>query len=194
MFSQRGHLTLLTTMVGCGRWWRAEVNSYGCRLGVIGPTRQGLGAVPGTRRPTRDTRSRRPYHPPGGTIRHDAVNVDARAADALVWRSTDPRCRHHRARRGGPWGVAPLAARFRPVVVNDGRGSSLVVALGRRPLPITPTHCRRRSPSRCSVLKTVVVSGTAARLRRQRPEANWLRASTDPYPSYSMRGFAEFTE
>ena len=86
MFSRRGHLTLahndssLRTMR-----WRAEVNKLqGIDSEVISPGEikrlvPYLDTSPGTRYPILGAL----YHPPGGIIRHDAVNWGyARAADA----------------------------------------------------------------------------------------------------------------
>ena len=87
MFSQRGHLTLahndssLRTMR-----WRAEVNKLqGVDSEVIGPEEIArlvpfMDVSEDTRYPILGAL----YHPPGGTIRHDAVNWGyARAADAM---------------------------------------------------------------------------------------------------------------
>ena len=87
MFSQRGHLTLahndssLRTMR-----WRAEVNKLqGVDSEVIGPAEIArlvpfMDVSEHTRYPVLGAL----YHPPGGTIRHDAVNWGyARAADAM---------------------------------------------------------------------------------------------------------------
>ena len=87
MFSQRGHLTLahndssLRTMR-----WRAEVNKLqGVDSEVIGPEEIArlvpfMDVSEHTRYPILGAL----YHPPGGTIRHDAVNWGyARAADAM---------------------------------------------------------------------------------------------------------------
>ena len=87
MFSQRGHLTLahndssLRTMR-----WRAEVNKLqGVESEVIGPDEIArlvpfMDVSEHTRYPILGAL----YHPPGGTIRHDAVNWGyARGADAM---------------------------------------------------------------------------------------------------------------
>src|SRR6202008_1679274 len=134
MFSRRGHLTLahndssLRTMR-----WRAEVNKLqGIDSEVIDPgeiKKLGpyLGPSAGTRSPTLGAL----YPPPGGIIRHDAVNWGyARAADAYgvqIHQSTevpgidvvDGQVRGMRTNRGD------IAT---PVVLNCTAGWSTLVA------------------------------------------------------------------
>lgn len=203
MFSQRGHLTLahndssLRTMR-----WRAEVNKLeGVDSEVIGP--EDIKALV----PYMDTSPevRYPilgalYHPPGGTIRHDAVNWGyARAADALgvhIHQNTEvtgidvhaDRVCGVQTNRGG------VSA---PVVVNCTAGwSSLVAALAGLRLPISthPLQAAVTEPVKM-FLRTVVVSGTLHVYVSQTDRGELVfGASTDPYPSYSMRGSLEFTE
>ncbi|MCA1693753.1 MAG: FAD-dependent oxidoreductase [Actinobacteria bacterium] len=203
MFSQRGHLTLahndssLRTMR-----WRAEVNKLsGVDSEVIGP------AEIAKLVPFMDVsaEARYPilgalYHPPGGTIRHDAVNWGyARAADALdvqIHQNTevlgidvaDGAVRGVQTNRG---------AVSAPVVVNCTAGwSSLVSALAGVRLPISthPLQAAVTEPVKI-FLRTVVVSGTLHVYVSQTDRGELVfGASTDPYPSYSMRGSLEFTE
>jgi sarcosine oxidase subunit beta len=203
MFSQRGHLTLahndssLRTMR-----WRAEVNKLaGVDSEVIGPDE--IKALV----PHMDTseRTRYPilgalYHPPGGIIRHDAVNWGyARGADALgvhIHQNTEVvgidvaggRVRGVQTNRG------PIAA---PVVVNCTAGwASLVAALAGVGLPIMthPLQAAVTEPVKV-FLDTVVVSGTLHVYVSQTDRGELVfGASVDPFASYSMRASLEFLE
>ena len=203
MFSQRGHLTLahndssLRTMR-----WRAEVNKLaGVDSEVIGPDE--IKALV----PHLDTseRTRYPilgalYHPPGGIIRHDAVNWGyARGADALgvhIHQNTEVvgidvaggRVRGVQTNRG------PIAA---PVVVNCTAGwASLVAALAGVGLPIMthPLQAAVTEPVKV-FLDTVVVSGTLHVYVSQTDRGELVfGASVDPFASYSMRASLEFLE
>jgi len=203
MFSQHGHLTLahndssLRTMR-----WRAEVNKIeGVDSEVIGPDEiqrlvPFMDVSPEARYPILGAL----YHPPGGTIRHDAVNWGyARAADALgvqIHQNTevlgidvaDGRVRGVRTSRG------PVSS---PVVVNCTAGwSSVVSRLAGVRLPISthPLQAAVTEPVKM-FLNTVVVSGTLHVYVSQTARGELVfGASTDPYPSYSMRGSLEFTE
>lgn len=203
MFSQRGHLTLahndasLRTMR-----WRAEVNKLeGVDSDVIGPAEVKrlvpfMDVSPGARYPILGAL----YHPPGGTVRHDAVNWGyARAADALgvqIHQQTEvvgidvdgDRVTGVRTTRGR---VAT------PIVVNATAGwSSLISAMVGVTLPIVthPLQAAVTEPVKV-FLNTVVVSGTLHVYVSQTDRGELVfGASTDPYPSYSMRGSLEFTE
>ncbi len=203
MFSQRGHLTLahndgsLRTMR-----WRAEVNKLeGVDSEVIGPDDVKrlvpfMDVSPETRYPILGAL----YHPPGGTVRHDAVNWGyARGADAhgvQIHQNTevlgvdveDGRVRGVRTTRGS------VSA---PIVVNCTAGwSSLVSELAGVRLPIIthPLQAAVTEPVKM-FLPTVVVSGTLHVYVSQTDRGELVfGASTDPYPSYSMRGSLEFTE
>jgi sarcosine oxidase subunit beta len=203
MFSQRGHLTLahndgsLRTMR-----WRAEVNKLeGVDSEVIGPEDiQRLVPFMDVSAAARYPILGALYHPPGGTIRHDAVNWGyARAADGLgvqVHQNTevigievqDGQIRGVRTTRG---------AVSAPVVVNCTAGwSSLVSAMAGVRLPISthPLQAAVTEPVKM-FLRTVVVSGTLHVYVSQTDRGELVfGASTDPYPSYSMRGSLEFTE
>jgi sarcosine oxidase subunit beta len=203
MFSQRGHLTLahndgsLRTMR-----WRAEVNKLeGVQSEVIGPSEIArlvpfMDVSEDTRYPILGAL----YHPPGGTVRHDAVNWGyARGADALgvqIHQNTEVvgidvsegRVRGVQTNRGY------VSA---PTVVSCTAGwSSLVSALAGVRLPVSthPLQAAVTEPVKM-FLETVVVSGTLHVYVSQTDRGELVfGASTDPYPSYSTRGSLEFTE
>ncbi len=203
MFSQRGHLTLahndssLRTMR-----WRAEVNKLeGVDSEVIGPAEiKRLVPFMDVGDETRYPILGALYHPPGGTIRHDAVNWGyARGADAHgvhIHQNTevegidvvDGAVRGVRTSRG------PIAA---PIVVNCTAGwSSLIAAMAGVELPIIthPLQAAVTEPVKV-FLDAVVVSGTLHVYVSQTDRGELVfGASTDPYASYSMRGSLEFTE
>jgi sarcosine oxidase, subunit beta len=203
MFSQRGHLTLahndssLRTMR-----WRAEVNKLeGVDSEVIGPAEiKKLVPFMDVGDETRYPILGALYHPPGGTIRHDAVNWGyARGADAHgvhIHQNTevegidvvDGAVKGVRTSRG------PIAA---PIVVNCTAGwSSLIAAMAGVELPIMthPLQAAVTEPVKV-FLDAVVVSGTLHVYVSQTDRGELVfGASTDPYASYSMRGSLEFTE
>jgi sarcosine oxidase subunit beta len=203
MFSQRGHLTLahndssLRTMR-----WRAEVNKLqGVDSEVIGPEEIAR-LVPYL---DVSTAARYPilgalYHPPGGTIRHDAVNWGyARAADAMgvdIHQQTE--LLGIDVHDGEVVGVTTNRGRIStPVVVNCTAGwSSLVAALAGVELPISthPLEAAVTEPVK-PFLGTVVVSGTLHVYVSQTDRGELVfGASTDPVASYSMRGSLGFCE
>ena len=149
MFSQRGHLTLahndssLRTMR-----WRAEVNKLqGVESEVIGPDEIArlvpfMDVSEHTRYPILGAL----YHPPGGTIRHDAVNWGyARGADAMgieIHQQTE--LTGIDVVDGEVVGVTTSRGHIAtPVVVNCTAGwSSLVAAMAGVALPITHPPAR----------------------------------------------------
>ena len=203
MFSRRGHLTLahndssLRTMR-----WRAEVNKLqGIDSEVIDPAQikklvPYLDVSADTRYPILGAL----YHPPGGIIRHDAVNWGyARAADAYgvqIHQSTevtgidvvDGQVRGVRTNRGD------IAT---PVVLNCTAGwSTLVAALAgvRLPIQTFPLQAAVTEPVR-PFLHSVVVSGTLHVYVSQTDRGELVfGASVDPFASYSTRGSLEFAE
>ncbi len=203
MFAQRGHLTLahndssLRTMR-----WRAEVNKLeGVQSEVISPA-DVKALVPqmdvssGTRYPVLGAL----YHPPGGIIRHDAVNWGyARAADALgveIHQNTEVLAIS--LDRGRVRGVNTSKGKVSaPVVVNCTAGwASLVAEMAGVSLPIVthPLQAAVTEPVKM-FLQAVVVSGSLHVYVSQTDRGELVfGASTDPYPSYSMRGSLEFTE
>ena len=208
MFSQRGHLTLahndssLRTMR-----WRAEVNKLqGVDSEVIGPDEIArlvpfMDVSEHTRYPILGAL----YHPPGGTIRHDAVNWGyARGADAMgveIHQQTELTGIDVTAKgedAGEVVGVTtsrgPIST---PVVVNCTAGwSSLVAAMAGVALPISthPLEAAVTEPVK-PFLSTVVVSGTLHVYVSQTDRGELVfGASTDSIASYSMRGSLAFCE
>ena len=203
MFSQRGHLTLahndssLRTMR-----WRAEVNKLqGIDSDVIGPEEIArlvpyLDVSPEARYPVLGAL----YHPPGGTIRHDAVNWGyARAADHLgvqIHQYTEVTAISTRG--GRVTGVSTNRGEVSaPIVVNCTAGwASTICDLVdvRLPLITHPLQAAVTEPVKV-FLETVVVSGSLHVYVSQTDRGELVfGASVDPYPSYSMRGSLEFTE
>jgi sarcosine oxidase, subunit beta len=203
MFSQRGHLTLahsdssLRTMR-----WRAEVNKLeGVDSEVVGPA-EIKRLVPFM---NVSSEARYPilgalYHPPGGTIRHDAVNWGyARAADAQgvhVHQRTE--VLGIDVEGGRVTGVTTSRGRIAtPVVINCTAGwATLIADMAGVRLPILthPLQAAVTEPVK-TFLETVVVSGTLHVYVSQTDRGELVfGASVDPYPSYSMRSSLEFTE
>jgi sarcosine oxidase, subunit beta len=203
MFSQRGHLTLahndssLRTMR-----WRAEVNKLqGVDSEVIGPDEIArlvpfMDASEHTRYPILGAL----YHPPGGTIRHDAVNWGyARGADAMgveIHQQTE--LLGIDVVDGAVVGVTTSRGHIStPVVVNCTAGwSSLVSAMAGVALPISthPLEAAVTEPVK-PFLGTVVVSGTLHVYVSQTDRGELVfGASTDSVASYSMRGSLAFCE
>ncbi|MBA2337889.1 MAG: FAD-dependent oxidoreductase [Acidimicrobiia bacterium] len=203
MFSQRGHLTLahndgsLRTMR-----WRAEVNKLeGIDSEVIGP--EDIKRLVPFMDVSTDTRY--PilgalYHPPGGIIRHDAVVWGyARGADARgvhIHQNTEL----VGIETVGDRVVGALTNRGRiatPVIVNCTAGWATLVAdmVGvRLPIVTHPLQAAVTEPVK-PFLGPVVVSGTLHVYVSQTDRGELVfGASTDPYPSYSMRGSLDFTE
>jgi sarcosine oxidase subunit beta len=203
MFSQRGHLTLAHNdgSVRTMRW-RAEVNKLqGIDSEVIGPDEikklaPYLDVSPEARYPILGAL----YHPPGGIIRHDAVNWGyARGADARgvqIHQNTQvlgidvsgDRVTGVRTSRG------PIST---PIVVNCTAGWATTIAdLAGVRLPIIthPLQAAVTEPVKV-FLRTVVVSGSLHVYVSQTDRGELVfGASVDPYPSYSMRGSLEFVE
>lgn len=203
MFEQRGHLTLahndgsLRTMR-----WRAEVNKVqGVDSEVIGPDEikrlvPYMDTSPQARYPILGAL----YHPPGGTIRHDAVNWGyARAADRYgvqIHQNTEVLGIDVEGDR--VTGVSTTRGHVAaPVVLNCTAGwSSLVSAMAGVSMPVIthPLQAAVTEPVKI-FLETVVVSGTLHVYVSQTDRGELVfGASVDPYPSYSTRGSLEFTE
>jgi sarcosine oxidase, subunit beta len=203
MFARRGHLTLahndgsLRTMR-----WRAEVNKLqGVDSEVIGPAEiKELVPLMDVSTHTRYPILGALYHPPGGIIRHDAVNWGyARAADALgvqIHQNTEVLGLH--VDSGRITGVSTSRGDIStPMVLNCTAGwASLVSEMAGVPLPIIthPLQAAVTEPVKM-FLSTVVVSGSLHVYVSQTDRGELVfGASTDPYASYSMRGSLEFTE
>ena len=203
MFAPRGHLTLahndgsLRTMR-----WRAEVNKLqGVDSEVISPEEiKKLVPFMDVSADTRYPILGALYHPPGGIIRHDAVNWGyARAADShgvQIHQNTEVLA--IRTGGGRVTGVSTNRGEIAaPVVVNCTAGwASLISDMAGVPLPIIthPLQAAVTEPVKM-FLATVVVSGSLHVYVSQTDRGELVfGASTDPYASYSMRGSLEFTE
>jgi len=203
MFAQRGHLTLahndgsLRTMR-----WRAEVNKLeGVQSEVIGPSEVKrlvpfLDVSPRTRYPILGAL----YHPPGGIIRHDAVNWGyARGADARgVHIHQNTEVTGIDVERGRVTGVRTSRGRIATgAVVNCTAGwATLVCDMAGVALPIVthPLQAAVTEPVK-SFLGAVVVSGSLHVYMSQTDRGELVfGASVDPFASYSTRGSLEFTE
>ena len=203
MFSQRGHLTLahndasLRTMQ-----WRAEVNKLqGIDSRVINAKEVGkivsyLDVSEHARYPILGAL----YHPPGGIIRHDAVNWGyARAASHLgveIHQQTE--VLGIDTAGGKVTGVrTSRGAVSTPIVVNctAGWASTISDMVGvKMPLITHPLQAAVTEPVKV-FLPAVIVSGSLHVYVSQTDRGELVfGASVDPYPSYSMRGSLEFTE
>ena len=213
MFSERGHLTLAHTDGALRTMnWRAEVNKLqNIDSTVITPEEIKKLA------PSLDTSMapRYPilgalYHPPGGTIRHDAVvwgyargadhrGVDlhqqTEVVDIIVDGGDGPDGK-------GPGGKVTGVRTNRgnisaPVVVNCTAGwASLIADMAGVKLPITthPLQAAVTEPVKV-FLPTVVVSGSLHVYVSQTDRGELVfGASVDPYATYSMQGSLDFTE
>jgi sarcosine oxidase subunit beta len=203
MFAPRGHLTLahndgaLRTMR-----WRAEVNKVqGIDSEVIGPDEVKkivpyLDVSSGTRYPILGAL----YHPPGGIIRHDAVNWGyARAADAMgveIHQQTE--VLGINTSGGKITGVSTNRGEISaPIVINCTAGWATLIAdmVGvKLPIITHPLQAAVTEPVKM-FLSSVVVSGSLHVYVSQTDRGELVfGASTDPYASYSMRSSLEFTE
>ena len=203
MFSQLGHLTLAHSDTSLRTMrWRAEVNKLvGVDSEVIGPARVKrlapfLDVSPHTRYPIMGAL----YHPPGGIIRHDAVNwAYARGADRRgvhIHQNTEVVGIDVRGGRvtGVQTSRGPIAA---PVVINCTAGwASLVSDMAGVRLPIITHPLQAAVTEPVNIfLDVVIVSGTLHVYVSQTDRGElFLGASVDPFSSYSMRGSLEFTE
>lgn len=213
MFSERGHLTLAHTDSAVRTMrWRAEVNKLqGIDSTVISPDDVKELA------PSLDTsgHSRYPilgalYHPPGGTIRHDAVNWGyARGADAggvqvhqrtevldiVVEGGAGP---EGKGDGGRVTGVRTNRGHIAtPLVLNTTAGwASLIADMAGVKLPILthPLQAAVTEPVKM-FLPTVVVSGSLHVYVSQTDRGELVfGASVDPFATYDMRGTLDFTE
>jgi sarcosine oxidase subunit beta len=213
MFSRRGHLTLahsdgaLRTM-----HWRAEVNKLqGIDSSVVTPAEieelaPSLDVSSDSRYPILGAL----YHPPGGTIRHDAVvwgyargadhrgvelhqrtevlDIVVTGGDGADGKGSGGRVTGVRTNRGD------ISA---PVVVNCTAGwASLIATMAGIRLPISthPLQAAVTEPVKM-FLPTVVVSGSLHVYVSQTDRGELVfGASVDPYPTYSMNGSLDFTE
>jgi sarcosine oxidase, subunit beta len=204
MFSQRGHLTLahndssLRTMR-----WRTEVNKLqGVDSDLIGPAEiKKLVPYLDTSSTTRFPILGALYHPPGGTVRHDAVVWGfARAADAYGV---------HIHQQTEVVGIDVDGGRVTGVRTADGHpiatGAMLNATAGwstlisdmvgvRMPVQTFPLQAAVTEPVK-PFLDTVIVSGTLHVYVSQTDRGELVfGASVDPFASYSTRGSLEFAE
>jgi sarcosine oxidase subunit beta len=204
MFSQRGHLTLahsdgsLRTMR-----WRAEVNKLqGVDSELIGLDQiKKLVPYLDTSHATRYPILGALYHPPGGTVRHDAVVWGyARAADAYGV---------HIHQQTEVVGIDVDGGRVTGVRTADGHriatGAVLNATAGWStlisdmvgvcmPVQTFPLQAAVTEPVR-PFLDTVIVSGTLHVYVSQTDRGELVfGASVDPFASYSTRGSLEFAE
>lgn len=203
MFARRGHLTLAHTDSALRTMrWRAEVNKLqGVDSEVISPGEiKRLVPLMDVSERTRYPILGALYHPPGGIIRHDAVNWGyARAAAALgveIHQQCEVRAIYTEG--GRVRGLSTTRGDIAtPVVVNCTAGwASLVSAMAGIRLPIAthPLQAAVTEPVK-TFLGPVVVSGSLHVYVSQTDRGELVfGASTDPYPSYSMRGSLAFTE
>ena len=203
MFSRRGHLTLAHND-GAVRTmrWRAEVNKVqGIDSEVIGPDEiKELVPEMDTSARTRYPILGALYHPPGGVIRHDAVNWGyARGADARgvqIHQNTTVTGINTSAGRvtGIRTDRGDVAT---PVVINctAGWASTISDMVGiKLPIITHPLQAAVTEPVQF-FLHAVVVSGSLHVYVSQTERGELIfGASVDPYASYSMRGSLEFTE
>ena len=213
MFSERGHLTLAHTDGALRTMhWRAEVNKLQKIDSTVITPEEIKKLAPSL---DTSTEPRYPilgalYHPPGGTIRHDAVvwgyarGADHRGVDLhqqtevldiIVEGGDGPDGK-------GPGGKVTGVRTNRgdistPVVVNCTAGwASLIADMAGIRLPITthPLQAAVTEPVKV-FLPTVVVSGSLHVYVSQTDRGELVfGASVDPYATYSMQGSLDFTE
>ncbi len=213
MFSRRGHMTLAHTDSALRTMrWRAEVNKLqDIDSSVIDPSEVKKLA------PSLDVsdHARYPivgalYHPPGGTIRHDAVVWGyARAADhhgvemhqktevldIVVEGGTGP---EGKGAGGKVTGVRTSRGDISaPIVINCTAGwATLISDMAGVSLPIStrPLQAAVTEPVKV-FLPTVVVSGSLHVYVSQTDRGELVfGASVDPFNTYNIRGSLEFTE
>ncbi len=213
MFSERGHMTLAHTDSALRTMqWRAEVNKLqNIDSDVIDPSEikklaPSLDVSDAPRYPILGAL----YHPPGGTIRHDAVVWGyARAADhrgvemqqktevldILVEGGDGP---DGKGQGGTVKGVRTNRGDISaPIVVNCTAGwATLIADMAGVKLPIytRPLQAAVTEPVKV-FLPTVVVSGSLHVYVSQTDRGELVfGASVDPFNNYNVRGSLEFTE
>lgn len=203
MFDQMGHMSLAHDDGGLRTMrWRAEVNkAQGVDSTIIDPNEiEELVPYMDVSKDTRYPILGALYHPPGGTIRHDAVVWGyARAAHEMgvhVIQHTD--VTGIDVEDGKVTGVQTTQGNIATeTAVNATAGwSSLVSDMAGVRLPVTtsPLQAAVTEPVK-PFLGTVVVSGTLHVYVSQTDRGELVfGASVDPFTSYSMRGSLEFVE
>jgi len=213
MFSRRGHLTLAHSDASLRTMnWRAEVNKLqNIDSSVITPeeVKQIVPSLDTSHNPPHPIAGAL-YHPPGGIVRHDAVNWGyARGADHLgvemhqktevldiiVEGGTGP---GGKGAGGKVTGVKTTRGDISaPVVVNATAGwASLISGMAGVTLPITTHTLQAAVTEPVKVfLPAVVVSGTLHVYVSQTDRGEFVfGAAVDPVPTYSIRGTLSFTE
>ena len=203
MFAQRGHLTLAHSDASLRTMhWRTEVNKWvGVDSEVIDPAEIGklapfLDVSTGARHPILGAI----YHPPGGIVRHDAVNWGyARGADSFGAEI------HQQTKVEN---IEVTAGRVSGVETNRGRISTPIVVICTAgwctlvsdmvgvvlPISTAPLQAAVTEPVKF-FLNPVVVSGSLHVYMSQTDRGELVfGASVDPFSSYSTRGSLEFTE
>ncbi|GAA4476490.1 FAD-dependent oxidoreductase [Enteractinococcus fodinae] len=203
MFVQMGHMSLAHDDGGVRTMrWRAEVNkAQGVDSEVIGPDEikelvPYLDVSENTRYPILGAL----YHPPGGTIRHDAVVwAYARAAHEMGV---------HIIQHTEVTGIDVDNSKVTGVQTSQGNiatGTAVNCTAGwaslisdmagvRMPVTTSPLQAAVTEPVK-PFLGTVVVSGTLHVYVSQTDRGELVfGASVDPFTSYSMRGTLEFVE
>ncbi|HTF52654.1 MAG TPA: FAD-dependent oxidoreductase, partial [Pseudonocardia sp.] len=183
--------------------WRAEVNKLqGVDSSVIDPDEiKKLVPYLDTSAATRYPILGALYHPPGGIIRHDAVNWGyARAADALgvhLHQQTEVVGIDVSKQRVTGVQLADGRRIATPTVLNATAGWSTLIsdmAGVRMPVQTSPLQAAVTEPVR-PFLDAVVVSGTLHVYVSQTDRGELVfGASVDPFTSYSMRGSLDFIE
>lgn len=203
MFDQMGHMSLAHDDGGLRTMrWRAEVNkAQGVDSTIIDPDEiEELVPYMDVSKDTRYPILGALYHPPGGTIRHDAVVWGyARAAHEMgahVIQHTD--VTGIDVEDGKVTGVQTTQGNIATeTALNATAGwSSLVSDMAGVRLPVTtsPLQAAVTEPVK-PFLGTVVVSGTLHVYVSQTDRGELVfGASVDPFTSYSMRGSLEFVE
>lgn len=203
MFVQMGHLSLAHDDGGMRTMrWRAEVNKVqGVDSEIVGPDEINelvpyIDVSKDTRYPVLGAL----YHPPGGTIRHDAVVWGyARAAHEMgVHIIQHTEVTGIDIDGGKVTGVRTSKGNIATeTAVNCTAGwSSLISDMAGVQLPVTtsPLQAAVTEPVK-PFLGTVVVSGTLHVYVSQTDRGELVfGASVDPFTSYSMRGSLEFDE
>jgi sarcosine oxidase subunit beta len=203
MFSQIGHLTLAHTDSSLRTMrWRAEVNKLeGVRSEVIGPAEikklvPYLDLSEEARYPILGAL----YHPPGGIIRHDAVNWGyARGADAYgvhIHQNTEVIAID--VAGGRVIGVRTSRGNIATgVVLNATAGwATLIADMAGIELPIEsfPLQAAVTEPVQ-PFLGAVVVSASLHAYVSQTERGELVfGGSVDPFSSYATEGTLEFTE
>jgi sarcosine oxidase subunit beta len=203
MFSQIGHLTLAHTDSSLRTMrWRAEVNKLeGVKSEVIGPAEikklvPYLDVSEETRYPILGAL----YHPPGGIIRHDAVNWGyARGADAFgVHLHQNTEVIGIEVAGGRVTGVKTNRGNIATgVVLNVTAGwATLIADMAGVELPIEsfPLQAAVTEPVQPFLGAVVVSASLHAYVSQTERGELVIGGSVDPFSSYATEGTLEFAE